>query len=235
MSDVTIIPTATDLTTPEATRLGALETVIDRGMKTFVEVGNALAEIRDNRLYRATHRTFEEYCRERWGIKRSHAKRLMASAETTKNLAPIGATAIPCPANEAQVRPLTKLPPEEQPAAWAEATENAQSEGRRVTAKDVEAVVAKRKEANSQQPTPTVETEVPTLTRHDPSEVTHNLPEVKELADSTDLHHLKLRWRTATKKDKVRFLDWMWQKATQGEKSHFRRIFDADHARSCDA
>ena len=46
------------------------------------------------------------------------------------------------PESERQARPLAKLPAEEQPAAWKEAVETA-PEGK-VTAKHVEAVVAKR-------------------------------------------------------------------------------------------
>ena len=43
-------------------RLAELELVIERGLKTFVEVGAALLGIRDGRLYRETHATFEDYC-----------------------------------------------------------------------------------------------------------------------------------------------------------------------------
>jgi hypothetical protein len=37
---------------PPAVRLIELESVIETGIKTFVEVGNALLEIRDSKLYR---------------------------------------------------------------------------------------------------------------------------------------------------------------------------------------
>lgn len=33
--------------------------------KAFLSAGQALMELRDRRLYRSTHRTFEEYCRDR--------------------------------------------------------------------------------------------------------------------------------------------------------------------------
>lgn len=127
------------LTTTEAARLAALEETISNGMKTFVSVGNALVDIRDSRLYRASFGTFEAYCEERWGMARAHAYRLMEAAEVTSNLSPIGDI---LPATESQARPLAKLPAEEQPAAWKEAVETA-PEGK-VTAKHVEAVVAKR-------------------------------------------------------------------------------------------
>ncbi len=44
--------TTTQLSKSESQQLSKLESVITKGMKTFVEVGNALKEIRDSRLYR---------------------------------------------------------------------------------------------------------------------------------------------------------------------------------------
>ena len=43
------------------------EQVIEKGLKTFVDVGNALLAIRDKRLYRQGFGTFEDYCKDRWG------------------------------------------------------------------------------------------------------------------------------------------------------------------------
>ena len=47
------------LSKSENTALAECEAVIERGLATFVEVGRALLHIRDERLYRAAHRTFE--------------------------------------------------------------------------------------------------------------------------------------------------------------------------------
>jgi DNA modification methylase len=53
-----------------AERLAALESIIERGLQTYLEIGNALFEIREDRLYRAQgFGTFENYCRQRWGWK----------------------------------------------------------------------------------------------------------------------------------------------------------------------
>jgi hypothetical protein len=82
----------------------------------FVEVGNALLSIRDNRLYRITHRTFEAYCKGKWGMKKSHAYRLIDAASVAVNLSPMGDN--PKPTSERQVRLLTKLEPEQQKTAW---------------------------------------------------------------------------------------------------------------------
>lgn len=108
------------LSQEESVRLRACETVIEKGLQTFVEVGASLLEIRDNRYYRQDFDTFEDYCRERWQMSLAHGKRLIAAAEVATNLAPIGAMQ---PTHESQVRPLTKLEPKQQRQAWREALE----------------------------------------------------------------------------------------------------------------
>jgi len=52
----------------EQEALQQYEAVIEKGLQTFYEVGQALAFIREKKLYRAEYKTFEDYCRERWGI-----------------------------------------------------------------------------------------------------------------------------------------------------------------------
>lgn len=124
------------LAVSDAERLAELETKIARGLTTFVEVGAALAEIRDGRLYRETHGTFEDYCRERWQMSKTHANRLVESATVVGNLTPIGVTV---PTSESQVRPLTRLEPDQQREAWTQAVATA-PEGK-VTAAHVKATV----------------------------------------------------------------------------------------------
>jgi hypothetical protein len=94
------------MTLAEAQYLDRCEAVITRGMKTFIEVGNALSEIRDERLYRASHGTFDEYCRDRWGWTSSRARQLIGAAETVTNVTAIGGTA---PGTESQARELAGL------------------------------------------------------------------------------------------------------------------------------
>lgn len=78
------------ITLEEATRLGELERIVETGLTVFVAVGNALLEIRDRRLYRQNFRTFEAYCRDRWGMNRFYAHRIIDAAEVANNLLPIG-------------------------------------------------------------------------------------------------------------------------------------------------
>jgi hypothetical protein len=132
----------TDLIPDERNRLTGLEAIIQTGLRTFTEVGNALAEIRDSRLYRETHPNFAAYCRERWKISPQHAHRLAKASEVAENLEmePIGSK----PETEAQVRPLTRLPPEERAPAWQEAVEEAK--GEQPTGRQVEEVVTRRQD-----------------------------------------------------------------------------------------
>jgi len=74
------------IATQTQTRLAELETVIERGQRTFVEVGKALAEIRDSRLYKEEFGTFEDYCREKWGWTRVRAYQLIDAAGVAESL-----------------------------------------------------------------------------------------------------------------------------------------------------
>ena len=113
------------LTTQEQEALARCEAVIRRGWESFIEVGVALAQIRDQRLYRAQHQTFEHYCREKWDYRKSHAYRLIAAAEVVKCLSPVGD--IPQPTHERQVRPLFGLEPEKIRELWKKAVAKAGS------------------------------------------------------------------------------------------------------------
>ena len=93
------------------------EAVIERGLKTFCEVGEALMAIRDGRLYRESHSTFEAYCTSRWGMSRPYAYNLMDAAGVVINLR-MSAIADILPVTESQARPLAALLPTEQVKAW---------------------------------------------------------------------------------------------------------------------
>lgn len=143
-----------ELTTDERTRFDDLCGIVDRGIKTFFEVGMALAEIRDSRLYRETHETFEDFCRDRWDIGRSHSYRYIEAAYVVKNLSPIG-DKISCdtlntlpewgvsiPMNEAQARPLTMFEADIQRELWKRVIDCSLENNGRITATLVSSVVA---------------------------------------------------------------------------------------------
>jgi len=127
----------------EQADLLACEEAIGRGFQSFVEVGLALVKIRDERLYRQDYCDFDQYCRHRWGVSRIHAHRNIEAARVHEML-PVGNR----PANEAQVRPLTRIRTEngelDQKAIariWRRVVDHAPTDdaGRKVvTARDVE-------------------------------------------------------------------------------------------------
>jgi len=112
-----------ELTIAEQSELDQLETTIERGLQTFYEVGSALLTIRDKRLYRSEYSAFEDYCQERWGFTKTYANYQIAAAEVRANLTTIVVKQLP--QNEAQIRPLTSLEPDQQREVWQRAVETA--------------------------------------------------------------------------------------------------------------
>ena len=114
----------TELTVGERKTLKQLEHVIESGLKSFFDVGQALMCIRDERLYKETHKTFEAYCQERWKFNRKRAHQLIQGASVVENVQNFGQTNT-APSNDAQARELAKLPADQQGEVWAEVVEEA--------------------------------------------------------------------------------------------------------------
>lgn len=135
-----------------AKQLAACERVIKRGMRSFIAVGTTLLKIRKERLYHPEYRTFDEYCRKRWGWSRIHAHRQIQAADIGAKLLPRGnaldGEKADIPETEKQIRPLAQLPPEQRQAAWDAAVKYAPNG--KPTARQVAAVVREMKP----QPTP---------------------------------------------------------------------------------
>jgi hypothetical protein len=134
------------LTTQEAKRLAHLESVIERFRKAYYDTGSALREIRDSRLYRLTHDSFESYALEKWGISRPRAYELIGASDVAKNLSAVADIST---TNEFQLRTLTTLDPEDQITVYTQAAASA-PEGR-VTATILQ---EKKDELLASRPTP---------------------------------------------------------------------------------
>jgi hypothetical protein len=64
-----------------------LERAVRQGLQVFYRVGEALAEIRDRKLYKQHGFTdFRDYLREYWNMNKSRAYQLIESAEVMKNI-----------------------------------------------------------------------------------------------------------------------------------------------------
>lgn len=119
----------------ELAALDRAEKTIAKGLRTFVAVGQALMEIRDARLYRATHPTYEDYLADRWGLSKSYGNRLVQAYEVSRIVAPVGSA----PTNESQARELAPLL--EHPERMCEAWSRIINAPHRPTAATVRAVV----------------------------------------------------------------------------------------------
>lgn len=119
------------LTPDEQQALADAEQTIERGLQTFIEVGTALAKVRDERLYREGYGTFEAYCRERWGIDRINAHRTIEAAQVVLSMDNADA---PKPGNVRQARELAGLEPEQAADVMRQAHDDT---GGKVTAKSI--------------------------------------------------------------------------------------------------
>lgn len=116
--------------------LEQLEAVIERGLQSYREIGDALREIQERRLYRETYSTFDEYIQGRWKISRGHAYRLIAAARVA-DIVSIGD--IPAPLHEGQARVLAAVEDaENMQSFWAEARERYREQP---TAEQIRAVI----------------------------------------------------------------------------------------------
>lgn len=127
-----------ELTLEEERELHRLELRVERAV---CEAGTALREVRDKRLYRSTHSSFEQYCYERFGYTRRRPYQLIEAAivfenlctngtqiSEEENLCTIGTQSdlFSCerqilPTSERQVRDLINLEPDEQRQIWQQA------------------------------------------------------------------------------------------------------------------
>ena len=115
----------------EKARKRELETIVQTGLAGFVEVGNALQEIRDARLYRDEHDSFEAYCAKKWAFTASYGYRLIAVAEIANSVTD-------APKNVTQALRLGAVPAEKRETVWKDANETAAAEHRAVTTQDID-------------------------------------------------------------------------------------------------
>lgn len=105
---------AAKLTTDERKDWQRALKVIDKGWSTFIEVGLALRQIRESRLYREEYDSWEAFCREVVGVSKTEANRQIIDAEVVETLkTPNGVLSQdqppPLPTNRAQARALAML------------------------------------------------------------------------------------------------------------------------------
>src|ERR1700755_1364218 len=147
----------------EVEHLNKLEAIVRRGLDADVEVGNALAEINDTWLYRATHETFEAYVRDRWGMSPTLAEELIQAAEAAGPPPARRAPSGPPPPTRARPAPRMQLPGRpiapgrrDGPDGLAKVWERARREfgGEDVAAVEIRLTVHKRRQPPPLEPHP---------------------------------------------------------------------------------
>ena len=114
------------LSVPERDRLTELEQVVERGLDAFLDVARALLEIRNGRLYRETHTTFESYVNERFGLARRSAYGYIEAATVSEHVPPETHLSL------SHLRLLAPLAPDERRQFAGEISEMTVAQARRV-------------------------------------------------------------------------------------------------------
>jgi len=107
------------LSRAEVTSLHRYEEIIDRSVRavqeSFTEMALAFFQIREQRLYRATHASFAAYFRAKWAYGRSHSNRIADAGMILDRLSPQGGI-VKSMTSEAHFRPLLSLDEPDQEA-----------------------------------------------------------------------------------------------------------------------
>lgn len=117
------------LTYDEERDRSILEREVERA---FYKAGCALKELRERKLYKSTHSSFEQYCEDRFGMRRRHPYRLIDAATVVDNILQLCPNRTQnesdtkknkpiIPTSEWQIRSLTKLEPQQQREVWIKA------------------------------------------------------------------------------------------------------------------
>jgi CRISPR/Cas system CSM-associated protein Csm2 small subunit len=131
------------LSKEDAEELERCKKAIKKGWDTFLEVGRALAIIRDKSLYKAKHSQFEEYCRVEWGFSKTHVNRQIAASHVVDVLTPIGVII----ENESVARPMTGLTDDQIKETYEAAKKLAEEKKKDITAAIVTKAAVKFKPA----------------------------------------------------------------------------------------
>jgi hypothetical protein len=118
----------------ERLRLKQCSETIHIGLKSYYEMGNAFLEIKESMLYRETHDTFLDFCRDEWGTTASFVYRTINAAKVHTNLEVAG---VPTPTAKSHAEELSRLPEDEQANAWADTLKATQGKPTNSTTRSV--------------------------------------------------------------------------------------------------
>lgn len=121
--EIGVLGVAEQLTDSEYINLLTYEEVVAMANTSWFEAGRALAQIRDQALWRGAYTGFDEYCARRWQFGRTMRHYLIGAASVCDTLKSV--PDLPAPEFESQVRALVPLDSEKRIEAWRRATQRA--------------------------------------------------------------------------------------------------------------
>lgn len=119
------VPVFTSLSSSE---LDLRSQLINQVRSAFYTAGMALIQLKELRLYRSTHLSFEEFCQDVFGFSRDYAYLKMSAAKVYQNLLdklPTSGRQVLLPTRQRQLRPIikAKLNDDVQVQVWQEAVD----------------------------------------------------------------------------------------------------------------
>ena len=129
------------LNSQERSRLRLLKACVDKAIESHNAGGEALLEISETRLYRETHKTFEAFVFENWGLSRSRAYQIIDASKSAARLSTI-VDKTPSAAGiktESQHRELRDVSDRNLPKVIESAAAMAATENKPITAKHIKA------------------------------------------------------------------------------------------------
>jgi hypothetical protein len=106
---------ATSIIQMDKMRLTELETIVQRGIQTFIEVGEALEEIRDGSLWRlhSKYATWSDYLDQRWHFGSSRARQLINGARFARRIEDVTGVTLPNERVTREINSVIRQYPEE--------------------------------------------------------------------------------------------------------------------------
>jgi hypothetical protein len=150
-------------------------------VKSLVPAAKGFENIRDKKLYRLTHKTFEQYCQDRWKFSRQYVNEMIRGARAIQGLPPELETLV---SKVKVASAVAKVDPAKRLEVVELAVESATIAGTGVTAKTIESAASVvKKKAEKFVPPPEVRDKVLYLVPDDLHELWNRRNEAADMMD----------------------------------------------------
>lgn len=117
-----------------------IEDAFDSAVEALLQAGRSLRDIRDQKMYKEKHGSFEKYVFDRWDMKRGRAYQYIAAADIIEDLSG-SFEQKELPKSESALRPLTPLTRIQRIAVWKAALDHAKRPGRGTVEQAIKEVI----------------------------------------------------------------------------------------------